>query len=360
MQYANFTISGGLSSGTIHVWRTKPSSTNPADWMVKRADIHPVGGKFSFGLLPGYSTRSRRSPGRGKGSATPPAQGTLGSYTDNPTANPLDATPVYLAPMDGAFEYTPCATDRTQTCTQQMAPQPPVYWFGRNGFPFAVIGDPSWQDYTVSTDVLFTQPDPRPVSSTASATKTAPSATSAATSSTSPTTAPGSCSRTARVHRREHPRLGQSWPPRPGVGQWHNLSLTISGATLTASIDGQQVATVTNNDPNYTTGIAGIEAGAVDEQRRLDRHLLAGRPIPATSPSPDTAATRGPPGEGDPAAGPAGCLYFTQPCLIGDGPAGPAVRPNDIVGLASGNGRGGVRTCDLSRVKRGRADLQGI
>ena len=49
-----------------------------------------------------------------------------------------------------------------------------------------------------------------------------------------------------------------------GVDTWHNLSLTIQGATLTAAIDGAQVATVTDNDPNYTTGIAGIEAGAID------------------------------------------------------------------------------------------------
>jgi hypothetical protein len=32
---------------------------------------------------------------------------------------------------------------------------------------------------------------------------------------------------------------------------------------VTAVIDTNQVATVTDNDPNYTTGIAGIEGGAV-------------------------------------------------------------------------------------------------
>ncbi len=47
-----------------------------------------------------------------------------------------------------------------------------------------------------------------------------------------------------------------------GGNAWHNLSLTIQGTTLTAAIDGVQVATVTDSDPNYTTGIAGIEAGA--------------------------------------------------------------------------------------------------
>ncbi len=262
-QYANFTISGGLSSGTIHVWRTKPTSTSPADWMVKRADIHPVGGKFSFGLLPGYQYTFTTLTRSNKGSATPPAQGTLGSYSDNPTANPLDATPVYLAPMDGAFEYTPCATDATQTCTQQMALQPPIYWLGHKGFPFAVIGDKSWKDYTVSTDVLFTQ------SGSSAGVLDRFSDQNGAVSKFRGyifnLADDGSWQLFKNSQSNGVKILASGSLASPaGLRQWHNLSLAVSGATLTASIDGQQVATVTNNDSNYTTGIAGIEAGAVE------------------------------------------------------------------------------------------------
>jgi hypothetical protein len=261
-QNATFTISGGLAASTVHVWRTNPSSVNPADWMVQRSDVHPANGKFSFGLLPGYIYTFTTMTRSAKGSAAPPPQGSLRSYTEQPTANPLDESPVYLAPMDGAFEYKPCRDDATKTCTQQMTPQAPVYWWAHAGFPYAVIGDNSLQNYTVSSDVYFTQAG----------------------------------SSAGVIDRFSHQGGGVSnfrgyilkladngsWQllknsagvgvstlasgtlGRPaGVGAWHNLAVTVKGAILTGSIDGQRVATATDNDPNYTTGIAGIEAGAV-------------------------------------------------------------------------------------------------
>ena len=263
-QEANFTISGGLKTGTVYVWRTLPSSTNPADWMVKLPAIHPVNGQFSYDMAPGYMytfTTLNRGP---KGSGASPPPGTLASYTDKPGANPLDSTPIYLAPMDGAFEYQPCAVNPRQTCTQQMAPQTPVYWFARTGFPYAVLGDPSWIDYTVSADVLFTQ-----------------AGSSAGVFDRFSDQGGGGIdnfrgyilkladdgswqllknSRSVGVSILASGALAAP----AGLDHWHNLSLTISGATLMAKIDGVLVATVTDNDPNYTTGIAGIEAGATD------------------------------------------------------------------------------------------------
>jgi hypothetical protein len=263
-QDAKFTISGGLKAATVYVWRTLPSSTNPADWMVKLAVIHPVHGQFSYDMAPGYMytfTSLNRGP---KGSSASPPPRTLPSYTDNPSANPLDSTPVYLAPMDGAFEYRPCAVNPGATCTQQMAPQQPVYWFARTGFPYAVLGDPSWRNYTVSADVLFTQ-----------------AGSSAGVLDRFSDQGGGGIdnfrgyilkladdgswqllknSRSVGVSILASGALAAP----AGVDAWHNLSLTIQGATLTAAIDGAHVATVTDSDPNYTTGIAGIEAGATD------------------------------------------------------------------------------------------------
>ena len=263
VQYANFTVSGGLAASTVHVWRTLPNSTNPADWMVQRSDIHPVGGKFSFGLLPGYVYSFTTLALSGKGSSTAPAPGTLASYTDNPTANPLDSTAVYLAPMDGAFEYQPCADNPATTCTQQMAPQPPVYWYARAGFPYAVVGDPSWRDYTVSADVLFTQ-----TGSSAGVLDRFSYQGSAISNFRGyilKLADDGSWQLLKNSRNVGVSVLASGTLTAPaGVGSWHTLSLSIHGATLTAAIDASQVATVTDNDPNYTTGIAGIEAGAID------------------------------------------------------------------------------------------------
>jgi hypothetical protein len=165
--------------------------------------------------------------------------------------------------MDGAFEHQPCADNAAVTCTQQMAPQPPVYWYSRVGFPYAVVGDPSWRDYTVSADVLFTQ-----------------AGSSAGVLDRFDYQGGGISNFRAYIFKladdgswqllRNSRYVGVNvlasgaLTGPAGVGKWHNLSLTVHGATLTVAIDRRQVATAIDNDPNYTKGIAGIEAGAVD------------------------------------------------------------------------------------------------
>jgi hypothetical protein len=199
----------------------------------------------------------------GKGSSPVPASGTLSSYTDRPDANSLDATPVYLAPMDGAFEYQPCANNAAARCTQQMAPRPPVYWYSRVGFPYAVVGDPSWKDYTVSSAVLFTQ-----AGSSAGVLDHFDNQGGSISNFRAyilKLADDGSWQLLRNSRYVGVSLLASGSLTRPaGLNTWHNLSLTIQGTTLTAAIDGHHVATATDNDPNYAKGIAGIEAGAVD------------------------------------------------------------------------------------------------
>ena len=46
----------------------------------------------------------------------------------------------------------------------------------------------------------------------------------------------------------------------PGTGRWHRVALTLPGATLTPSVAGRSVTTVT--DTTWTAGEAGVEEGA--------------------------------------------------------------------------------------------------
>jgi hypothetical protein len=264
-QFANFAVSGGLAAATVHVWRTKPGSTAPAEWMVRRSDIHPVNGRFSFGLLPGYIytfTTLARSP---KGAATPPAPRAFGGYVDQPDANPLDETPIYVTPMDGAFEHRPCTTDPAATCTQQVVPRPPVYWRSHAGFPYAILGDESLRDYTVSSDVLFTQPG----SSAGVLDRFSDrSANGAASNFRAYILKLGDDGAWQLLKNSASVgvsilKAGRVATPA-GVGVWHNVSLTVAGTALTARIDGQPVASAGDADAHYATGIAGIEAGATD------------------------------------------------------------------------------------------------
>jgi hypothetical protein len=262
-QDVTFMIRGGLAAQTVHVWRTRPRSTRAADWIVRRRDVHPVHGSFSFRLLPGYVYTFTTLARQAKGSAKGPPPRRFGNYVERPGANPLDGTPVYLTAQDGAFEYRPCVTDPARTCIQQMTTQAPVYWKAHRGFPFAVIGDRSLRDYTVSSDVLFTRPG----------------------------SSAGVLARFSHRGRSHHAahfrgyilelRDGGAWellkndpvagvsvlrsgtvaPPR--LRTWHKLSLTAHGTLLTVRIDGRRVGSARDRDRRYARGIAGIDAGAV-------------------------------------------------------------------------------------------------
>jgi hypothetical protein len=233
--------------------------------MVAVGDIHPANSTFSFVLEPGYIYAFTTHVRQGRPAATPPAPGALGTYVEQPDANPLDDGPGYLAAQDGAFRYRPCQTAPTSRCIQQMTPQPSVYWVAHRGFPYAVIGDPALRNYTVSLrrsahparfvgqrhqpfQQLHQQrrhrqlPRPHP--------RARPRRDLAAVQE-------------LPQRRRRHPRLRHPAdrsrrrnlaPPRPD----HQRS------TLTANSDGQRVGSATDNDANYVSGIAGIEAGATE------------------------------------------------------------------------------------------------
>src|SRR4029453_10737666 len=76
-QDLTFTVTGGLSTGTVHVWSTNVRSSNSADQFVRRSDITPANGSFSLTVQPGYVYSLTTTTGQGKGTAASPAQGTL-------------------------------------------------------------------------------------------------------------------------------------------------------------------------------------------------------------------------------------------------------------------------------------------
>jgi hypothetical protein len=262
-QRLSFTIGGGLAAQTVHVWRTQPGSARARDWMVRLGDVHPVQRTFGFRLDPGYLYTFTTLSRHGKGAAKPPPARPFGAYVDRPGANPLDDEPVYLMTEEGAFEHRPCATDPARVCTQQMTPQAPVYWRRHAGFPYAVIGDESLRDYTVSSDVLFTH----------------------AGSSAGILARYSHRGRSLRVayfrgyilalrdsgtwqllknDPRERVTVLRSGrlATRPGLNRWHRLSLTAQGPALTIRIDGRSLGSALDRDRGYASGIAGIEAGA--------------------------------------------------------------------------------------------------
>jgi Glycosyl hydrolase family 59 len=275
-QQASFTVSGGqnLAGDTVHVWASNFDfgTDSPAQWFVRQPSITPSGGKFTITLKPGWVYSLTTTTGQGKGIAVSPAPAAFplpyrDSLSSSGQAGTGDDEPQYLAAMDGAFELAPCQVPdgSNTTCTEQEAAPTPVLWQGVNPatatrFPFAVIGDSSLASYTVSCDVLLTQPGTSAGLIGRFSGMKGPQAgdfdgyvfdvsTTGAwklvdnneTSSDVATLASG---RTRRLR----------------TGSWHRLSLSLSGGTITASVDGKQVTSVTSS--TWTAGPAGLEAGA--------------------------------------------------------------------------------------------------
>ena len=252
-QTLNFSVTGGLSTGQVHVWATNLRSSNPADYFVHTTDITPSGGSFSLTVQPGYVYSVTTTTGQGKGTATSPARGTMAlPYSDTFDSDATGTEAKYLMDWQGAFEVAPCGGGRTGQCVRQMSAQTPITWDSLSD-PHAMLGDVGWSNYTVTSDVLLEKSGYAELMGRANSQSYqgagglnayhlrvsdtgAWSILNSNTGGTVSTLASGSVAAL-------------------GTGRWHTLSLAFSGSTITASIDGTQVGSASST--TYAAGQAG-------------------------------------------------------------------------------------------------------
>jgi hypothetical protein len=238
---------------------------------VHRADVHPRHGIFTYTVPPGYaiSFTSRSAivrKGDGQPPTSPVATAALrSSYSAQPDATGM---PRLLSPIDGNYSYEPCAGGRSGQCLGQQDPEPPVYWLTPSAGPrdpHALVGQDSWTDYTVSSDVLIPGQGDRAglisrFSGTCAFFATTCQLGNAQDFDGYEFTVAGDGSWDLYRNSVTDGRtvLDSGTLPTPVAGAWHHLALTASGPTLTGSIDGQVVTTV--QDTTYGHGLAGIES----------------------------------------------------------------------------------------------------
>src|ERR1700733_2886437 len=156
-QTVNVTVSGGLSTGAVHVWATDVNTPGSGPQFAQQSSITPVNGAYSLTVQPGYIYTLTTTSGQGKGTAASPGQGTLPlPYSDNFDTDPAGQQPRYLSQMQGAFEVGPCAGGRSGQRVRQQAAVQPIEWDG-NSNPYTIGGNLSWANYTVSADALMAQ-----------------------------------------------------------------------------------------------------------------------------------------------------------------------------------------------------------
>jgi len=253
-QTVTYNVSGGLSTGTVHVWSTNVSSGNSGDYFVHATDITPSGGSFTLTVVPGYVYSVTTTTGQGKGTAASPAQMSLAlPYSDNFDGDTIDQQPRYLAQQQGAFEVEPCGGGRSGRCVRQQAPARPIEWTSDSN-PYTIGGDPNWTNYTVSADTMLEQAGAVQLMGRAGTQHSfGPAGINAYYLQVSNT---GAWSILRNNTSNAVTTLASGTTTALGLNTWHTLALSFNGAAITASVDGHQVGSVT--DGTYSAGMAGI------------------------------------------------------------------------------------------------------
>jgi Glycosyl hydrolase family 59 len=264
-------IAGGLPYKHVNVWATNFDG-GPAQAMERVATLNPSKPSFQYTLRPGYAytfTTTTAPGGVRKGTAAKASDAPMSlpysAALTLPAGNPLPIgeMPAYFAPQDGAFQYVPCADLADTYCIRQTGQGQPVNWPGIDdtGSPYALLGDTgaTWENYTVSTDVLFPQPGTARLLARVGQRSLRDPANFGGYEFT--LSSNGSWSVLANSTR-GHPRKMASGTLRtaPGDNTEIPMSLKVSGQTITASVDGAKVWKGT--DGSYTNGLAGIGTGA--------------------------------------------------------------------------------------------------
>jgi hypothetical protein len=252
-QTVNVTVSGGLSTGTVRVWSTDMGSSNPAAYFVRQADIQPSNGSYTLTMQPNRIYTLTTTSGQGKGTAASPASSSLGlPYSDNFDSYAVRKSPRYFEDMQGSYETRACAAGRTGTCLQQVAPQRPINWQDDSD-AFTLVGDPAWNNYTVSLDVNMQQAGTVTLLGRAN-TQLRPQNRQAAYQLRINNN--GGWSIVRHGTDNSNTTLASGTRAALGTNTWHNLKLGFSGTQITAQVDNAVIGTA--SDGAFGGGMAGV------------------------------------------------------------------------------------------------------
>jgi hypothetical protein len=253
-QTVTVNVSGGLSTGTVHVWATDVNAPTAANTFVQQASITPASGSYSLTVQPGYIYTLTTTTGQGKGTATSPAQSTLSlPYSDTFASDTVGQQPKYLSQMQGAFEVEPCAAGRSGDCLQQQAATEPVEW-DNNASPYTIGGNLSWANYRVSADAMMEQAGAVQLLGRVGTQDAFSPANINDYYLQLSNTGAWSIGRNSKGGTLT--TLASGTVTAPGLDTWQLLALTFNGATISAAINGTTVGTVT--DTAYASGMIGL------------------------------------------------------------------------------------------------------
>ncbi|HJX62712.1 MAG TPA: hypothetical protein VJ860_02035, partial [Polyangia bacterium] len=275
-----FNVTGGLSTGTVSVWRS-----NATAQFQKQPDVTPVNGSFTVALDANSIYTLSTTTGQQKGSATPAAAANFPmpyyeTYDHYADFKSVGYRPYYHNDIAGGFELYN-RPDGTGQCVRQVISQPAQSWAPETN-PYTILGNTAWTDYEVSADVSIETTSGWAsllgrISSTGTGYGTNPNAYSMTMTPT------GACTLYASTTSSSTATTLATGQATLAAGSWHNMKLVFQGTSIKGLVDGTQVLTAT--DSKYSKGNVGL--GTAAKTTALFDNLIVNT-VNGTKPAPTT------------------------------------------------------------------------
>jgi galactosylceramidase len=279
-QNVTFNVTGGLSTGTVTVWRS-----NATAQFQKQPDVTPANGSFTISLDANSIYSISTTTGQQKGAATSPAAANFPmpyyeTYDHYADLKSVGYRPYYHDDIAGGFELYK-RPDGTGQCLRQVISQPAQSWAPESN-PYTIVGNTAWTDYEVSADVSIETTAGWAsllgrISSTGTGYGTSPNAYSMTMTPT------GACTLYASTTSSSTATTLATGQATLAAGSWHNMKLVFQGTSIKGLVDGTQVLTAT--DSKYSKGNVGL--GTAAKTTALFDNLIVNT-VNGTKPAPTT------------------------------------------------------------------------
>ncbi|HLH02979.1 MAG TPA: family 16 glycoside hydrolase [Bryobacteraceae bacterium] len=240
-------VQGDLKSGVVHVWET-----NAARTFEHVKDLKASNGVVSIALEPDSLYSLTTTTGQSKGTAQPPANTPFPlPYKDDFEKTTPERAAKYLADQDGAFEAHTCR-ERAGQCMEQVITERPIPW-GPLPDPFTLAGDANWSDYTVRVDAfLDSAADATLMGRIESADVFEDGHARWPSGYVLELDHDGGWQLFSAKFKQAPQTLASGRLGHSAAG-WHTVRLTFRGTTISAALDGQQLAKI--EDKNHAHGM---------------------------------------------------------------------------------------------------------
>ncbi|MFD7306701.1 hypothetical protein [Promicromonospora sp. NPDC059942] len=249
-------VAGGLKARDLHVWQSTAD-----DRLVRQPDLRRApDGTYTVTVPANAVVTVTTVNGKGPGNAEGEHESAFPFPYENSLADggPSGQTP-YFSQMEGAYEERPCAGDRRGTCLTQVSPQPAISWAAWKK-PTGILGDLNWSDYAVGVTAYVPADGTAEVLGRVSNDAMQPVPNGYGLSLGADGTwslGRGEPGGRARLELASGTLDGgtSEGATADGAG-WHDLGLSFDQDVITATVDGAQVAEVT--DTTWTSGMVGL------------------------------------------------------------------------------------------------------